>query len=113
MTKRFNPPSAPRLGVVALAAALAAFAGAASAQTGGASPGLPGYATSSDGRVVLSGFGQCVRSGFWSPANAAEPCDRVARAAVPPPPVAVAQPAPQPEPAPAPAPVAAPEPPRP
>jgi OOP family OmpA-OmpF porin len=112
MTKRFNPPSAPRLCAVALAAALAAFAGAASAQAGAGATAVPGYATSSDGRVVMSGFGQCVRSGFWTPANAAEPCDRVARAAVPPPPVAAA-PAPQPEPAPAPAPVAAPEPPRP
>jgi len=32
MTKRFNPPMAQRLGAVAIAAALAAFAGAAAGQ---------------------------------------------------------------------------------
>jgi len=84
MTKRFDPSPMQRLSAVAIAAALTAFAGAASAQPA-ASPGLPGYAHSSDGRPVLSGFGQCVRSGFWVPANSAEPCDRVARADVPPP----------------------------
>ena len=182
MTQRFNPPSAQRLGAVAIAAALAAFAGLAGAQTnsgyatsgggqtlysgsggcvrtqattnlpcppmqslsrtsaaaaparsgeptrvaqadsprtGAASAAAgssaarststplpkatPGYAQSSDGSVVLSGFGQCVRAGHWTAANAAEPCDRVPRAEVPPPPVAVA-PAPQPVPAPAPEP---------
>jgi OOP family OmpA-OmpF porin len=205
MTKRFSPPAARRLGVVAIAAALAAFAGVASAQPsskpvgvpgyvsnasgdlvkngfggcvvtgqapapgGGACPpgaasaasgasaapmgsaaapagraatqrsaaaggsaaagsgapaGIPGYAVASNGRVVQSGFGQCVRAGHWTPANAAEPCDRIARADVAAP-VQVAQPAPEPklEPAPAPAPmaqaatapapVAQPEPPRP
>jgi OmpA-OmpF porin, OOP family len=113
MTKRFNPTL--RLSSVAIAAAFAAFAGAASAQSGsGGNPGLPGYVTSSDGRVVLSGFGQCVRSGFWVPANAAEPCDRMAVASVPPPAPVAAAPAVQPAPpAPPPAPVAAPEPPRP
>src|SRR5687767_5120801 len=187
MTKRFNPPSARRLGAMAIAAALATFAGVAGAQTrapspypgyvtnntgdpvkngfggcvvsgqaaalgggvcpptttasasgvaaertqvaqaapagreatvrsaatGGTAPEkLPGYAVASDGKVVLSGFGQCVRAGHWTAANAAEPCDRVARADVPPPPVVVA-PAPEPklEPAPAPAPIAQPAPP--
>jgi OOP family OmpA-OmpF porin len=179
MTKRFNPPPVQRLSAVAIAAALAAFAGAAGAQTGyvtdsqkgvvrsafgecvrigqatspgepcppmaqatgtsaaaatparaaaaapagraatvqsaatgGTAAGMPGYAVASDGRVVLSGFGQCVRAGHWTAANAAEPCDRVARADVPPPPVVVA-PAPEPklEPAPAPAPIAQPAPP--
>jgi OmpA-OmpF porin, OOP family len=197
MTKRFNPPSARRLGAMAIAAALATFAGVAGAQTrtpsthpgyvtnnsgdlvkngfggcvvsgqaaapgGGACPPtstasasgvaaapgtqvaqaapagreatvrsaatggtapekLPGYAVASDGKVVLSGFGQCVRAGHWTAANAAEPCDRVARADVPPPPVVVAPP-PEPklEPAPPPPPPAPvvqapppPEPPRP
>ena len=51
MTKRFK--------ALTIAAALAAFAGSAAAQTRtGASPGIPGYAVSSEGRVVLSGFGQ-------------------------------------------------------
>jgi OmpA-OmpF porin, OOP family len=115
MTKRFNPTL--RLSAVAIAAACAAFAVSANAQTGsGGNPGVPGYVTSSDGRVVLSGFGQCVRSGFWVPANAVDPCDRIASASLPPPPprVAEAPPAqPAPPPAPAPAPLAAPEPPRP
>jgi OOP family OmpA-OmpF porin len=191
MTKRFNPPSARRLGVVAIAAALATFAGVAGAQTraapthpgyvtnnsgdivknafggcvvtgqapanttgacpptttasasgiaaapraqvaqaapagreatvrsaatGGTAPAkLPGYAVASDGRVVLSGFGQCVRAGHWAPANAAEPCDLVARAELPPPvPVVQAAPEPKLEPAPPPpppAPIAQPAPP--
>jgi OOP family OmpA-OmpF porin len=107
---------------VAIAAALAAFAGVATAQST-APAGLPGYAVSSDGRVVQNGFGQCVRAGHWVAANAAEPCDRIAVAQVPPPPAPVAAPEPKPEPAPAPlaqaapaptpAPLAAPEPPRP
>jgi OmpA-OmpF porin, OOP family len=100
MTKQSNPPSAYRVGALAIAAAFAAFAGVAAAQPSGKEPGAPGYVVGSDGRPVLSGFGQCVRSGFWVPANAAEPCDRVARADVPPPPVAVAAPPPTPAPAP-------------
>ena len=185
MTNRLTPPSAQRLGAVAIAAALTAFAGIAGAQTtsgfassgggntlysgsgncvrtqaspagvcapmssasttaaapvrgseptrlaqAGAAPAAagataaptgatgassaagtpqatPGYVRSADGRVVLSGSGQCVRSGSWTAANAAEPCERVARAELPPPPVVVAPP-PEPklEPAPAPAPIA-------
>jgi OOP family OmpA-OmpF porin len=107
---------------VTIAAALMAVAGSASAQTSGgtgAGAGLPGYAVGSDGRVVLSGFGTCVRAGHWSPANAVDPCDRVAVATVPPPPAPVAA-APEPKLEPAPAPVAPapiavapPEPPRP
>lgn len=81
-----------------------------SAATGGTAQGMPGYAVASDGRVVLSGFGQCVRAGHWTAANAAEPCDRVARADVPPPPPVVAQ-APEPKLEPAPAPLAQPAPP--
>jgi len=102
----------------ASAAAPSAERSLSSAPTGATRPaGMPGYAVASDGRVVLSGFGQCVRSGHWTPANSAEPCDRIAVASVPPPaPVAVA-PEPKLEPAPAPQPIAqpapAPEPPRP
>ena len=112
MTKPFHPT--PRLGAVAIASALALFAAGAAAQTGGAeTKGVPGYVSATDGRVVLSGFGQCVRNGFWVPANAVDPCDRIARAELPPPPPPVAvAPAVQPAPPP-PAPVAAPEPPRP
>ena len=100
----------------ASAAAPGAERSLSSAPTGATRPaGMPGYAVASDGRVVLSGFGQCVRSGHWTPANSAEPCDRIAVASVPPPaPVAVA-PEPKLEPAPAPIaqPAPAPEPPRP
>ena len=117
--------SAPSVSSPRAAAAAPASAAAGQSSATAATGPLPGYAVSS-GRVVQNGFGQCVRAGHWTPANAAEPCDRVARAAVaaPPPPV-VAQapepklepaPAPQPEPiaqAPAPAPVVAPELPRP
>jgi OmpA-OmpF porin, OOP family len=104
MTKRFNPTL--RLSAVAIAASLAAFAGSAGAQTGsGGTPGIPGYVTSSDGRVALGGFGQCVRSGMWEPANSVDPCDRIARAEVPAPPPVAAAPAVQPAPPPAPAPL--------
>ena len=117
MTQRLIPPPARLLSAVAIAAALAAFTGIAGAQSSTSASGparaAPGYAQSSDGRVVLSGSGQCVRTGSWTPANAAEPCDRVPVASVPPPPVAAAVPAPEPTPAPAPLALAQPEPPRP
>ena len=117
MNKRFDLYPR-RASAIALAAALASFAGAAASQS---TPSRPtGYATSSGGNVVLSQFGTCVRTGQWTPADAAEPCDRIPRADLAPVPVA-AVPQPQPEPAPAPqaqaapapAPVAQPEPPRP
>ena len=132
MTKRFNPPSAHRVSAVAIAAALAAFASVAGAQstqpragtadspraaTASAAAGatgapaaaraLPGYAQSSNGQVVLNGFGTCVRAGHWAPQHAAEPCDRIAVARLEPPPVPVAA-APEPKLEPAPAPVPAP-----
>ena len=100
----------------------AAGASQATTTTSGALPqATTGYAQSSDGKVVLSGSGQCVRAGHWTPANAAEPCDRIPRAEMAPTPVAAApvpapapEPAPQLEPAPPPqAVVQPPEPPRP
>ena len=96
--------------------AAASSASAASGSSAAAPARLPGYAVASDGRVVLSGFGQCVRAGHWTPQNAAEPCDRIAVANVPPPPVVAEAPKPpevKPEPAPLAQPVPAPEPPRP
>jgi len=108
MTKRFNPPSAHRVSAVAIAAALAAFAnvaGAQSTQASAAPKALPGYAQSSNGQVVLNGFGTCVRAGHWALQHAAEPCDRIAVAQLQPPPAPVAAaPEPKLEPAPAPAP---------
>ena len=117
-TVRTAATDSPRAGSAdsprAAAAAPAAGATAASA----APRALPGYAQSSNGQVVLSGFGTCVRAGHWAPQHAAEPCDRITVAQVEPPPAPVAA-APEPKlepapaPAPAPAPLAAPEPPRP
>jgi OOP family OmpA-OmpF porin len=83
------------------AAAGATAAGGASTTAGGPQA-TPGYVRSTDGRVVLSGSGQCVRAGSWTAANAAEPCERVARAEMAPPPVVAAAPAPTPAPAPEP-----------
>ena len=107
---------ASRTGAAPAAAGASAASGASSA--GGTPQATPGYVRSSDGRVVLSGSGQCVRAGSWVPANAAEPCERVARAEVAVPPVAVAPPEPKLDPAPPPMAAAAPapavvEPPRP
>jgi OOP family OmpA-OmpF porin len=112
MTKRF--PRTARLSVVAVAAALTAFTGVAASQqpatgsTEAAFPkNAPGYVVASDGRPVLNGFGSCLRTGAWSLATAAEPCDQIAQVSVPvpvvmyeqkpappPPPVAVVQPEP-------------------
>jgi len=93
----------------AAAGATAAAAGATGASgvssAAGTPQATPGYVSSADGRVVLSGSGQCVRSGSWTAANAADPCERVARAELPPPPVVVAPP-PEPKLEPAPAPIA-------
>jgi OOP family OmpA-OmpF porin len=112
MAKRF--PRTARLSVVAVAAALTAFTGVAASQqpatgsTEAAFPkNAPGYVVASDGRPVLNGFGSCLRTGAWSLATAAEPCDQIAQVSVPvpvvmyeqkpappPPPVAVVQPEP-------------------
>lgn len=109
MTTRF-----PRsLGTVAIAAALATFAGLAASQQPGEAP-MPinprGYVVASDGRPVLSGSGSCVRSTQWVPAHSVDPCDQIARVSTPapvvvsqeraappppPPPVAVVQPEPK------------------
>jgi OOP family OmpA-OmpF porin len=119
MTRPIHQPR--RASVIALAAALATFAGTAASQSTPNRPApITGYATSSQGNVVINSYGNCVRTGQWTPADAAAPCDRVPRADLAPVPVA-AVPQPQPEPAPAPqvqaapapAPVAQPEPPRP
>lgn len=116
MTKRF--PRTARLSAVAVAAALSAFAGVAASQqpatgsTEAAFPkNAPGYAVASDGRVVLSGFGECVRSGQWVLANSVDPCDQIASVSVPVPVVAY-QERPAPPPPVAVAAVAQPEPPR-
>jgi OOP family OmpA-OmpF porin len=91
-----------RLAQAGAAPAAGTSAGAGASSATGTPQAAPGYVRSSDGRVVLSGSGQCVRAGSWTPANAAEPCERVARAEMAPPPVVAAAPAPTPAPAPEP-----------
>ena len=54
---------------------LLAMTTAAMAQT------LPqGYLTDSNGQIVRSGTGLCWHTGYWTPANAVEGCDPVAKA---------------------------------
>jgi len=67
----------------------------------GASAGVmeQGYVNSPEGINYRTAYGQCWRSGSWTPNMASEPCDATARASAPAPVVAAA---PQPEPAPAP-----------
>lgn len=82
-----------------LASALAALSTLAVAQ--------PGYVMQPNGGNVMSGYGLCVRTGFWSQDMAAEPCDntpREMRSNAAPAPMMAA-----PAPAPAPAPMAMPE----
>ena len=85
MTKRFTP----QLTGVALALALAAVAGAASAET-------PGYVSDSRDQVWTSPYGLCWKTTDWTPAKAMSPCDTVQTVSAPPPPPVVAVPAPAP-----------------
>ena len=55
---------------------LLAVTTAAMAQTG-----PQGYLTDSNGQIVRSGTGLCWHTGYWTPANAVEGCDAVAKAA--------------------------------
>jgi OmpA-OmpF porin, OOP family len=55
---------------------LLAVTTAAFAQTG-----PQGYLTDSNGQIVRSGTGLCWHTGYWTPANAVEGCDPVAKAA--------------------------------
>jgi OOP family OmpA-OmpF porin len=84
---------------VALALALAAVAGAASAET-------PGYVSDSRDQVWMSPFGQCWKTTDWTPAKAMAPCDAVQTVSAPAPVVVAVPPAPiAAAPAPAPAPI--------
>jgi OOP family OmpA-OmpF porin len=78
--------------MAAVALALAALSGAASAAS-------PGYVTNSQNQVWTSPYGLCWRTTGWSPENATAPCDARPRAEVPPP-IAAAPAAPVPQPAP-------------
>jgi OmpA-OmpF porin, OOP family len=87
---------------IAIAAALAALGGTAAAQTAPAP--TSGYVSDSSRQAARGAFGQCVRTGFWNPALAAEPCDSTARAGLAPVPQVKAEPVAQAAPAPAPEP---------
>ena len=54
------------------------------------SPQNEGYVVSSERTAIVDSSGHCVRTGSWTPARAAEPCDVVPRASTPPVPVAAA-----------------------
>jgi OmpA-OmpF porin, OOP family len=107
MTTRKPPVKA--LSRAALAASLALLGSTAMGQATMTPPGAPGYVTNHAGATpVTNAYGQCWKTGAWSPALAKEPCDAVPRAAAAVVPPVAAAPAPQPAPAPAPAPVAPP-----
>jgi OmpA-OmpF porin, OOP family len=95
----------------AVAAAIMAIGSAAVAQTPAPTSG---YVTGGSQQAARGAYGQCVRTGFWTPALAQEPCDSTARASAAPVPVVRQEPVAQaaPEPAPIAAPIAA-APPRP
>src|SRR5688500_8595446 len=70
ISKHINPPPVQRLSAVAIAAALAAFAGIVGAQTSS------GWATSGSGNTLYSGAGECVRT----QASPAGPCVPMSKA---------------------------------
>lgn len=79
-----------------------ALVGLALAALGTAAAAQSGYWTQGGTTQIMNGFGQCWRSGSWTPEQAAAPCDAVPRAEAPAPapqPVARSV-APQPQPAP-------------
>jgi OOP family OmpA-OmpF porin len=78
---------------IAITAALATLAGAAAAQT---AQWDSGYVLDTNRQAARGAFNQCVRTGYWNPSLAAEPCDPTPRAGLPPVPVAQAQPTPAP-----------------
>ena len=98
MTNRFKL----KLAGGAVALALAALAGPTLAKEGYVTQTIP------QNNVVTTSFGECVKTTYWTPADAALPCDAVRVVNVPPPPVAVVQ-----QPAPAPTPLVVAPPPQP
>ena len=61
-----------------------------------------GYVVSSDGGVLLSGNGSCIRHGGWSEDNQINACEGIEEPVAEPEPEPVAEPEPTPEPVPAP-----------
>lgn len=98
-----------------LAAAAATLALTLGASAAAQTPPIIGYWLDSSGRIVRNTWGECWRTGSWTPALAIPECEGGAKAAAAPAPApapVAAAPAPAPAPAPvvAPAPVAAPVP---
>lgn len=89
---------------IAIAAALAALGSTALAQPA-SRVADSGYVRDTNNQVETGAFGQCVRTGYWNPALAADPCDPTATASVQP--AARAQPEPVAQANPAPVPLAA------
>lgn len=58
---------------------VAAFATSAAFTAGAQAAQNPGYLFDGSGNLVMSGSGQCWRTGSWAPTLAMEPCDRVAK----------------------------------
>ena len=85
---------------IAITAALAALSSAALAQAPTQPTTNSGYVQSSSGQFARGAFGQCVRTGYWNAALAADPCDATARAGLQPAAVARPEPVPQAQPAP-------------
>lgn len=88
---------------VLVAAAIGAASTAAMAHTTSKGEGEAGYVVDSSNNIVRSGFGECVRTSYFTAALATQECDPDLL------PKKVVAPAPAPEPAPAPAPAPAPK----
>lgn len=96
-----------------LAAAAATLALTLGASAAAQTPPIIGYWLDSSGRIVRNTWGECWRTGSWTPALAIPECEGGAKAAAAPAPApapVAAAPAPAPAPVVAPAPVAAPVP---
>ncbi|MBX9958711.1 MAG: OmpA family protein [Burkholderiaceae bacterium] len=97
----------------ALAAAAATLALTLGASAAAQTPPIIGYWLDSSGRIVRNTWGECWRTGSWTPALAIPECEGGAKPAAAPPapaPAPVAAAAPMPAPAAAPAPIVAPTP---
>jgi OOP family OmpA-OmpF porin len=96
-----------------LAAAAATLALTLGASAAAQTPPIIGYWLDSSGRIVRNTWGECWRTGSWTPALAIPECEGGAKPAAAPPapaPAPVAAAAPMPAPAAAPAPIVAPTP---
>src|SRR5690606_16953726 len=78
LTERRNMKKSVKLGALAATASLlaaCASSGGGQGPTITADPKNSGYVMSQDTGVVMSGFGNCVRQGFFTPAQAQKGCD--------------------------------------